>query len=276
MVLVDGKALRDRFLQSLKLEIQEKSLQPHLAIVLVGDDEASLRYIKQKQKAAVEIGAQTTLIELPGNIDQEPLEAEISRLDKDKKVTGIIVQLPLPENLDKEKIFSSISQEKDVDGLRPDSPYTSAAPAAVMEILQEYKVSLKGKTAVVLGSSGFVGLRLVGLFKKEQAQVVEIDENTQPRIDNLVQKGDIVVSAVGKPNLVTADMIKNGATVIDVGFNTDPQTGKLVGDVDFEAVKEKASLISPVPGGVGPVTVAILMKNLVSASEEVQGPALSS
>ena len=269
--LIDGKALRDKILSELKQEIKQKNLTPTLAIVLVGKDEASLRYIKQKQKAAEEIGAQTKLIQLPESVSQEAIEEEIKRLNEAKEVDGIIVQLPLPETIDKEKVLQIIKKIKDVDGFVKDSPYKEAAAAGIIELLREYKVPVKGNTAVVLGSSGLVGAPTVRLLQEKGAQVIEIDENTPQPYTDLVRNGDIVVSAVGKINLVTADMIKKGAVVIDAGTNFNPETGKLVGDVDFENVSEKASLITPVPGGVGPMTVASLMKNLVSAASMRHG-----
>jgi methylenetetrahydrofolate dehydrogenase (NADP+)/methenyltetrahydrofolate cyclohydrolase len=267
MVLVDGRSLRDKILTRLTEEIRRKNLKPRLAIVLVGDDEASLRYIKQKQKASGQIGAETELVRLPNDTTQERLDKEILRLNNNKNTDGIIVQLPLPKHLDKEKSVAKISEVKDVDGFLKDSPYREAAAAGIIELLQEYKVQLVGKKAVVLGSSGLVGVPTVRLLRERGAEVIEIDVNTPGPLAPLVQKGDVVISAVGKINLVTADMVKEGAVVIDAGTNFDPKTGKLVGDVDFENVAKKASLITPVPGGVGPMTVAMLMENLVTAAK---------
>ncbi len=265
MQIVDGKALRNKILEFLKKEIEQKGLKPKLAIILVGDDKASLRYIKQKQKAAEEIGAEAELVQLPEKISEDAVIDKIQKLNQDLEVNGIIVQLPLPSHLNKEKILENIKKEKDVDGLTLNSPFQPATPEGVMEILQEYLVEIKDKTAVVIGQSDLVGAPLSRMLEKEGARVIRIDINTPLPIDHLVEQGDIVVSAVGKIGLVKENMIKEGTVVIDVGTNVTSE-GKLVGDVDFEKVKNKASLITPVPGGVGPMTVASLMKNLVLAA----------
>lgn len=265
MQIADGKTLRAKILKVLKNEIEKKNLNPKLAIVLVGEDEASLRYIKQKQKAAEEIGASAELVQLSKDTTEEEVVKKIELLNQASEINGIIVQLPLPSHLNKEKILEKIKKEKDVDGLVKGSTFKPATPLGVMEILQEYQVEIKNQTAVVVGQSDLVGAPLSTLLEDEGAEVIRIDINTPPPIDSLVQKGDIVVSAVGKIGLITENMVKEGAVVIDIGSNVTPE-GKLVGDVDFEKVAEKASLITPVPGGVGPMTVASLMKNLVLAS----------
>ncbi len=264
--IIDGRAAAEKIRALLKSRIEKLKSAPNLAVILVGMDERSLAYIRQKQKAASGIGAEVSLVELPETISQEELETKIRQINTDKEVDGIIVQLPLPRKLDSQKAISKIDKVKDVDGLLPDSPYKQATPAGIFKLLKEYKVEVKGKTVVVLGSSGFVGAPLVTMLKEAGANVVEIDENTPQPYDSLVQQGDIIIAAVGKAKLVTADMVKDNAVVIDVGTNVNSE-GKLVGDVDFEAVAEKASLITPVPGGVGPMTVAMLLSNLVSAAE---------
>lgn len=265
--IVDGKALRDKILVQLTRMVKGENLKPKLAIILVGEDEPSLRYIRQKQKAAEQIGATAELIQFPESVNQKALSEKIIELNHDKSITGIIVQLPLPSHLDKEKIISAINPDKDVDGLTDDSPFQPATPLGIMEILSEYKVELRGKVATVLGRSKLVGEPVKKLLEKEGTRVIQIHSQTPKPIDALVQQGDIVISAVGKePKLVTTGMVKEGAVVIDVGTNVDPDSGKLVGDVDFEKVAEKASLITPVPGGVGPLTVAMLMTNLVKSA----------
>lgn len=266
MRLIDGKALRDKVLAELKAEIERSKLKPDLAIIQVGQNEASTRYIKQKLLAAEAIGAKVELINFPENVTQKEIETKISDLNSDNKVSGIIVQLPLLTYLQSEKLVELISPEKDVDGLTVNSLFKPATPSGVMKMLEEYKVSVKGKTAVVLGRSKLVGGPVKQMLEEKGAEVIQIHSQTPKPINTLVQKGDIIISAVGQPKLVTADMVKDGAVVIDVGMNRDIETGKLVGDVDFENVKEKASLITPVPGGVGPMTVAMLMTNLVKAS----------
>ncbi|MDO8261225.1 MAG: bifunctional 5,10-methylenetetrahydrofolate dehydrogenase/5,10-methenyltetrahydrofolate cyclohydrolase [Candidatus Magasanikbacteria bacterium] len=265
--IIDGKALRDKILGQLKAKIEKHNLKPYLAIIQVGENESSNRYIKQKLLAAEKIGAKVELINFPENVTQQEIETKIAHLNADNKVSGIIVQLPLPEHLQSEKLVELISPNKDVDGLTENSAFKPATPSGVMKILEEYKVNLKDKTVVVLGRSKLVGSPLKKMLEDAGAEVIQIHSQTPKPIDSLVQKGDIVISAVGQPKLVTANMVKKGAVVIDVGMNRDPETGKLVGDVDFENVSKKASLITPVPGGVGPMTVAMLMTNLVKASK---------
>lgn len=280
MQIIDGKALKDKLVSELGTEVKGNNLKLKLAIVLVGEDEPSLVYIRQKQKTAEQIGAESTLVHLAETVSQTELTDQIERLNEERSVTGIIVQLPLPRHLDKEKVLQTIKKEKDVDGLTKNSPFEPATPLGIMEILHEYKVPIKDKTAVVIGQSGLVGAPVSELLEKEGAKVIRIDINTPRPMDPLVQQGDIIVAAVGKPGLVTENMIKPGAVVIDVGTNRVPRSEisnqksgpdnrsliadyRIVGDVDFEKVSQKASLITPVPGGVGPVTVAMLMKNLV-------------
>lgn len=267
MELIDGKALRDKILAELKVKIEKNKLEPTLAIIQVGDNEASGRYIKQKLLAAETIGATVELIKFESSCSQEEVETKINELNQNKQVNGIIVQLPLPPHLRGDKSVELISPSKDVDGLTTNSLFKPATPSGVMKMLEEYKVSIKGKTVVVLGRSKLVGGPVKQMLEEKGAEVIQIHSQTPKPIDSLVQKGDIVISAVGQPRLVTENMVKYGTVVVDVGMNRDPETGKLVGDVDFENVSKKASLITPVPGGVGPMTVAMLMTNLVSATK---------
>lgn len=263
--IVDGKSLRDKILASLREDVTRLNKKPKLNIVLVGSDQASLRYISQKQKAAEEIGAKAVLLQLPSTASTEAVQKQIEKLNSDSSVTGIIVQLPLPDRLNKDRILSTISPIKDVDGLNPNSSFKPATPLGIWEIFKEYQVQIKDKTAVVIGQSALVGAPLSKLLEEAGAKVIRIDIDTPKPIDPLVQQGDIIVAAVGQIGLVTSEMVKSGAVVVDVGTNITSE-GKLVGDVDFEKVKDKASLITPVPGGVGPMTVAMLMKNLVLAA----------
>lgn len=265
--VVDGKFLRNKILGRLKADIAKKRLQPKLAIILVGEDEASLRYIKQKIKVGEEIGVEVGLFQFPATISQEEVRGKIEQLNQDPTVKGIVVQLPLPPSLNKDELVQLVKKDKDADGLVEGSSFTPATPLAVMQILKEEKVEVRGKTAVVIGRSRLVGAPVKFLLEKNGARVLQIHSQTPPPIDSLVQQGDIVVSAVGKPHLVKKEMVKKGAVVIDVGISKNPDTGKLTGDVDFEKVKEVASVITPVPGGVGPLTVAMLMNNLVKASQ---------
>ncbi len=267
--IVDGRELRDQILLNLKEEVASLSKKPRLAIILVGDNEASLRYIKQKQSACEGIGASSVLISFSDTVSQKELEDKLAELNQDQSATGIIVQLPLPKTLDGDEVIGKIAPQKDVDGLTDSSPFQPATPLAIMQILHHYQTTINGKTAVVLGRSKLVGGPVKQMLEKEGAKVIQIHSQTPKPIGSLVSQGDIVVAAVGKePKLVTAAMVKLGAAVIDVGINRDPESGKLVGDVDFENVKEKASLITPVPGGVGPLTVAMLLSNLIKATEK--------
>ncbi|MDP2671013.1 MAG: bifunctional 5,10-methylenetetrahydrofolate dehydrogenase/5,10-methenyltetrahydrofolate cyclohydrolase [bacterium] len=266
VVIVDGRALRDQILQELKREIETKKLEPRLAVVQVGNDPASSRYIEQKRKAAEEIGAGLVHYKLDQSLSFPEIKKLIARLNRDKTTNGIIVQLPLPSQLKAQEVTNLISPSKDVDGLVEDSPFEPATPGAVLTILNHYQVQVKGKKVVVLGQSNLVGKPLSDRLEKMGAKVTRLDIDTPPPLEPLVEQGDVVVSAVGKIGLVSPKMVKEGAVVIDVGTNLDTKTGKLVGDVDFEAVKDKVSLITPVPGGVGPMTVAMLMKNLVEAA----------
>lgn len=267
MKLIDGKALKEEILLNLKKEIERKKLKPSLAIILVGDNPASLAYIRQKQKAAQEIDANCEVFQFPDSETESTVLKRIQELNKNPDFTGIIVQLPLPESFDAFNLTQAVSSEKDVDGLNPDSTFKPATPLAVLEILKHEKVQIKGKTVVIFGQSRLVGAPLKVMLEEEGAWVLIIDIDTAPPVSKISLQGDILISAVGKSRLITVDLVKEGAVVIDVGINRDNETGKLVGDVDFDNVKEKASLITPVPGGVGPMTVAMLMKNLVKVSE---------
>lgn len=264
--IIDGKSLRDRILDFLKKEVETKKLKPHLVIIQVGDNEASNRYIKQKILAGEKIGAMVEVANFPMETTQKEIKSKIYQLNSDKKVTGIIVQLPLPGKLEETKLVQLVDPKKDVDGLTENSVFEPATPSGVMTILKEYKVPFKGRTAVVLGRSHLVGEPIKRMLETAGTKVIQIHSQTPKPIDDLVLQGDIVISAVGRPNLVTGSMIKKGAVVIDVGLSSDPETGKLVGDVDFEEVVKKASVITPVPGGVGPMTVALLMSNLVKSA----------
>lgn len=264
MKIVDGKALKEQILASLKKEIQAQNLKPNLAIILIGEDPASLVYIKQKQKAASEIGAFSELFQFRASSTEREVLEKIEQLNKNLEVNGIIVQLPLPKYFDAFILTQAVNPKKDVDGLNEESFFKPATPLAVLEILRAENVVIKGKTAVIFGQSRLVGAPLKVMLEDEGASVLAIDINT-PDPNKISLQGDIIISAVGKPGLVASAMVKPGAVVIDVGTTRNRKNGKLEGDVDFENVKEKVSLITPVPGGVGPMTVAMLMKNLVKS-----------
>lgn len=267
MKTVDGKALRDQLLEKLKKEILEKSLSPKLEIILVGDNPSSLAYINQKIKAAENIDAQAELIQFANSVAPNQVMEKIKELNQDPSVTGIIVQLPLHKNFDDFSLTQAVDPKKDVDGLNEDSNFRPATPLAVLTILEANNVKIADKTAIIFGRSKLVGAPLKAMLEEKGASVLQINSQTpKEEVQTLSPKADILVAAVGKPGLITADLVKQGAVVIDVGITKNPETGKLEGDVDFENVKNKASLITPVPGGVGPLTVAMLLTNLVKAA----------
>lgn len=266
MQIIDGRAVAEKIYSNLEKEVSKMNRKPKLVVVQLGDNEASNTYINQKKKAAERIGINFELIKKPADFSQEGLENLINELNNDPKVTGLIVQQPLPEQIQVQKIEALISPNKDVDGFGPNSRFKPATPLGIMRLLEEYKVSVKDKTIVIFGRGKLVGAPLKLMMEEAGAKVIQIHTQTPEPISVLSLQGDIVVAAVGKPNLVKADMVKDRAVVIDVGINRDSESGKLVGDVDFENVSKKSSLITPVPGGVGPMTVAMLMSNLVSAA----------
>ena len=273
MEIIDGRKIRDEILNNLKFKIQNSELKPTLVIILVGDNKASAAYVQQKMLAGEKIGAKVIVEHLEEQVTQEEVEELIKKLNKDPAVHGIILQLPLPKHLDSDRLTSLILIEKDVDGFVPGSKFKPATAKGVIELLKRSDVGIKGKKAVVVGRGKIAGKPTAELLEEEGADVEVVHSKTEnPR--DITRKADILVSAVGKPNLITADMVKPRAVVVDVGINpVDPITNnqkpitKLVGDVDFENVKKVASKITPVPGGVGPMTVAALMQNLVEASQ---------
>ena len=273
MEIIDGRKIRDEILNNLKFKIQNSELKPTLVIILVGDNKASAAYVQQKMLAGEKIGAKVIVEHLEEQVTQEEVEELIKKLNKDPAVHGIILQLQLPKHLDSDRLTSLILIEKDVDGFVPGSKFKPATAKGVIELLKRSDVGIKGKKAVVVGRGKIAGKPTAELLEEEGADVEVVHSKTEnPR--DITRKADILVSAVGKPNLITADMVKPRAVVVDVGINpVDPITNnqkpitKLVGDVDFENVKKVASKITPVPGGVGPMTVAALMQNLVEASQ---------
>ncbi len=262
--ILDGRATRDQILEDLKKKVAKLKAKPTLAIILVGDDPASVIYVREKEKAARKIGINFQLVKKPSSTGQADLEKNIKNLNSDLKVKGIVVQKPLPKSIDDEKIDRLIAPEKDVDGLHPASSFYPATAKGVLKLLKKAKIKLEGKDAVVIGRSKLSGLPTALLLLEENATVTICHSKTRNLKEKTCQ-ADILVAAVGVPKLVTADMVKNGVVVIDVGIN---RVGKrVIGDVVFENVKNKASFITPVPGGVGPMIVAGLMMNLVEAAE---------
>lgn len=244
---------------------------PHLVVILVGDDPASVSYVTGKAKASQVVGIENTTIRRPSDISEEELLGLIRELNADDTVDGILVQLPLPEHISEARVIETISKDKDVDGFHPlnvaalwqKQPCTlPCTPKGIIKMLKAAGVEIKGKRAVVIGRSNIVGLPVAKLLLDENATVTIAHSRTAD-LPSVTREADILVVAIGRPRFVTADMVKQGAAVIDVGVNRDPETGKLCGDVDFAAIEPKASVITPVPGGVGPMTICCLMENTI-------------
>ncbi len=268
MRIIDGRALAGEIRTELKEKIANSGKKPGLAVVIVGEDPASRIYVRNKIKACEELGIYSYSYELPADATQRELENLLDSLAADEKVNGILLQLPLPKHLDTESVVSHIPFEKDVDGfsaqnlgllMQNKQRVAACTPSGVMKILEREGVDLTGKHAVIIGRSETVGKPMAMLLLNANATVTICHSRTK-NLAGVCKNADILISAVGKPCFVTEDMVKDGAVVIDVGINRDVN-GKLCGDVDFENVKEKTSLITPVPGGVGPMTITMLMYN---------------
>ena len=273
---MDGKALAERVRGEVAEEVAELGRPIGLATVLVGADPASAIYVRSKQKACREVGIEPSDRQLGEETSEEELVALVEQLNVDDAVTGILVQLPLPEQIDEDRIIRSISPIKDVDGFHPFSAgrflqgsptFVAATPAGIMEILREYEVELKGARAVVIGRSNIVGKPMALLLLAEHATVTICHSRTRD-LPGVVREADVIVAAVGRPETVTADMVRDGVTVIDVGINRTEDG--VVGDVAAD-VREKAGLVTPVPGGVGPMTIASLLRNTVRAARYQSG-----
>ncbi len=276
MKLIDGKALAVEVRASLKSDVQElkaKGINPILAVILVGDDKASQIYVRNKNKACQDVGIKYEEFLLDKNTTMEELISLIETLNNREDVYGILLQSPLPKHLNADEAFGKISPEKDVDGFNPvnvgklclkQDGFVSCTPAGIMKMFEKYNINLEGKNAVVLGRSNIVGKPMSLCLLNGDATVTICHSKTQ-NLAEITRNADILVVALGKPKFVTNDMIKDGAVVIDVGINRT-ENG-IVGDVDFENVKEKTSYITPVPGGVGPMTIAMLMNNVVKAAK---------
>ncbi len=275
--LIDGKLLAAEMRGELKEKTQlfekERGRKVGLAVVLAGDNPASQVYVRNKIKACDEVGIKSFAVYLPQNVKQSVLEQAVKELVSNCAVDGVLVQLPLPEHIDAESVLKLIPAEKDVDGfsaentgklLLNEQSLVACTPHGVMKMLEKYKIDTKGKRAVVLGRSNIVGKPMAVLLLNADATVTVCHSKTQNLKEECLRT-DIIVSAIGKPKFLTADMVKEGAAVIDVGMNRD-ETGKLCGDVDFDKVKEKCSYITPVPGGVGPMTITMLMYNAYYAA----------
>lgn len=275
-VIIDGKSLAKKTRENLKIEcekLKDKGIIPKLAVIMVGDDPASKVYVRNKSKACDEIGVKYEEYILKDSITQKELIDLIHKLNEDKTVNGILLQSPIPNHLDIDEAFREISSEKDVDGFNPvnigklllnQDTFVSCTPYGIMKMFEEYNIDLEGKNLVIIGRSNIVGKPLMACCLNNHATVTVCHSRTKG-LKEKTKNADILIAAIGKSKFVTADMVKEGAVVIDVGINRG-EDKKLTGDVDFEEVKKKASYITPVPGGVGPMTIAMLMNNVIKAT----------
>lgn len=270
MILLDGKATSQKILNSLKQEISNLNLYPKLDIILVGNDSASLKYVNLKQKKAESIGIGGQIHKLSQDSTTSEVISLINQLNNDSDVTGLMIQLPLPPQIDTNQVLISIKPSKDADGLNPinlallfqKNPLAipSATSLGIMKLLEEYQIDLTGKNAVIIGRSPDVSLPLFAQLMAKNCTVTICHSYTQDTL-KITSQADILISAVGKSKLFNSQFVKQGAIVVDVGYATDPITGKTSGDFDFESIKNQASYLTPVPGGVGPMTVASLLYN---------------
>ena len=280
--IIDGKAVSAAVKQEVAEETaklrDERGLKVGLAVIIVGTDPASRVYVNNKKKACEAVGFQSYEYALDENTTEEQLVDLISVLNRDDRVSGILVQLPLPKHIDEKAVINAISPEKDVDAFHPvnvgkimigDYSFLPCTPAGVMRLIESTGVDITGKHCVVIGRSNIVGKPQAMLLLQKNGTVTICHSKTQ-NLKEICQSADILVAAVGRPNFVTGDMVKEGAVVIDVGINR-LDTGKLCGDVEFESAEKKAAYITPVPGGVGPMTIAMLMKNTLTAAKQQAG-----
>jgi len=291
MILLDGKKTSHELKEEISAEVaamrQQGQKVPHLAAVIVGNDGASLTYVSSKVRSCEQVGFESTLVRLPEDTTQEDLLKEVAALNANETIDGYIVQLPLPAHLDEEEVLLAIDPKKDVDGFHPTNfgrmaleleSFIPATPFGIMQLLERYKVDTSGKHAVVIGRSHIVG-RPISILLSQKGDfanaTVTVAHSRTKDLKALLNQADIIVSALGVPNFVKADMVKPGAVVIDVGITrvedaSRPKGYRIVGDVDFDQVAEKASYITPVPGGVGPMTIAMLLKNTLLARRRAQ------
>lgn len=273
-IILDGKKLRDKIFENLKQRLNNMSEKPTLAVILVGDNPASQIYVKNKKKTAENLGINSIVINYPSNISEKILLDKIQELNNDNKITAILVQLPLPKHIDKFKIIDAIAPEKDVDGLTPynsgklfsgEEPYVyPCTPKGILLLLDEYNIELAGKHVVVIGRSNLVGKPVAQMLLNRNATVTMCHSHTK-NLSDITKTADIIVSAVGK-NIIGEKMLKSDCVVVDVGIFKDIN-GKICGDVDFASASKIAAYISPVPGGVGPMTIASLMLNTVELAD---------
>ena len=279
--ILDGKQIAKEYRQGLKDQVEELNKQgftPKLSVILVGNDDASQSYVKSKKKAAEEIGMISEIIHLDESTTEKEVLNELGRLNNDDSVSGILVQVPLPKQVSEQKVLEAINPDKDVDGFHPtnigklcihEQTFIPCTPLGIMEILKHSDIDLEGKNAVVIGRSHIVGQPVSKLLLQANCTVTILHSRTK-NMSEYLKNADIIVSAVGKPGLVTKDVVKEGAVVIDVG-NTPDENGKLKGDVDYDEVKNVAGAITPVPGGVGPLTITMVLNNTLLAEKMRRG-----
>ncbi len=279
--ILDGKQIAKDYRQGLQDQVEalkEKGFTPKLSVILVGNDGASQSYVRSKKKAAEKIGMISEIVHLEETATEEEVLNELNRLNNDDSVSGVLVQVPLPKQVSEQKILEAINPEKDVDGFHPinigklyidEQTFVPCTPLGIMEILKHADIDLEAKNAVVIGRSHIVGQPVSKLLLQKNASVTILHSRSKDMASYL-KDADVIVSAVGKPSLVTKDVVKEGAVIIDVG-NTPDENGKLKGDVDYDAVKEIAGAITPVPGGVGPLTITMVLNNTLLAEKMRRG-----
>lgn len=279
--ILDGKQIAKDYRQGLQDQVEalkEKGFTPKLSVILVGNDGASQSYVRSKKKAAEKIGMISEIVHLEETATEEEVLNELNRLNNDDSVSGILVQVPLPKQVSEQKILEAINPEKDVDGFHPinigklyidEQTFVPCTPLGIMEILKHADIDLEAKNAVVIGRSHIVGQPVSKLLLQKNASVTILHSRSKDMASYL-KDADVIVSAVGKPSLVTKDVVKEGAVIIDVG-NTPDENGKLKGDVDYDAVKEIAGAITPVPGGIGPLTITMVLNNTLLAEKMRRG-----
>ena len=278
-VIIDGKLVSAKTREKIKERVEEFKEQngatPGLAVIVVGNDPASAVYVRNKHKATLDVGMNSYQIEMPECTDEEELLSKITELNEDPAVSGILVQLPLPKHISEKKITSAILPQKDVDAFHPqnvgkimigDYDFLPCTPAGIMRLLDFYDIKIEGKKCVVLGRSNIVGKPMAHLLLEKNGTVTVCHSKTE-NLSEITKSADIIVVAIGRPKFLKAEMVKDGAVVIDVGINRD-ESGKLVGDVDFDVVANVASYITPVPGGVGPMTITMLLENTLTAARK--------
>ena len=274
-MIIDGKLLSAKLKAQMAEQVvalkEQYGRVPSLAVILVGENPASQSYVRGKIKACAECGFESILTTMPESVSEQELLAEIAKLNADERVDGVLVQLPLPRHINEEKVIDAIALEKDVDGFHPDNVANlwlgkpcikPCTPKGVMRMIEECGFNVAGCNAVVVGRSNIVGKPMAKLLLDANATVTIAHSRTK-NLAEVTSKADILIAAVGRARMITAEMVKEGAIVIDVGVNRDAETGKLCGDVDFDGVRDKAAHITPVPGGVGPMTITMLMQNTI-------------